>query len=237
MVRRDRDRSDPGNLHERAAGVPTRERRRRQRADGRRNSRFDARRADRGKQRRSILDRQSRRPTRDHRLFHPTGFVVPASLNAFANGDPVDENYALPGGSDANGAGLTTQGGPAQDAGVLGAPTGQVAGEMEEVRRDLFFPTSSSPAPTTVLGPNQPIMIDFSATLSAGSVDGTTVRATTAEGGASLNIGLNTAGSQLTIDAPPGGWGNADFVIELHRGVMSQSGIDLTTPIAIPYQR
>ena len=29
----------------------------------------------------------------------PTGFVVPASLNAFANGDPVDENYALPGGS------------------------------------------------------------------------------------------------------------------------------------------
>ena len=167
----------------------------------------------------------------------PAGFTVPGSLTAFGNGASVIEDYQLPSGSPALGEGLTTQGGPAQDAGVFGSPVAQAPGVPEEERRELLFPVGLTPPPVTVVGANDSIAIDFSKTLSAGSVTSTTVRATTSPGGADLVIGLSTNGARITVDAPGGGWGNQDFVIELHRGLAAQDGTALTTPIALPFRR
>jgi hypothetical protein len=167
----------------------------------------------------------------------PAGFTVPGNLTAFGNGASVIEDYQLPPGSPALGEGLTTQGGPAQDAGVFGSPVVQAPGVPEEERRELLFPVGLTPPPVTVVGANDSIAIDFSKTLSAGSVTSTTVRATTNPGGANLGIGLATNGARITVDAPGGGWGNQDFVIELHRGLAAQDGTALTTPIALPFRR
>ena len=165
----------------------------------------------------------------------PAGFTVPASLTAFANMASVVEDYALPGGSAAIGVGMTS--GAAVDAGVLGSPVGLAPGTIEEVARELFYPTSSNPPPATLVGGSQSIQIDFSKNLSAGTFNATTVRAKRTEGGATLGIGINTSGNRLTISAPGGGWGAQDFVIELHDGLQGTGGTPMNAPVAIPYRR
>jgi len=165
----------------------------------------------------------------------PSGLTLPAALAVFANMASVDEDYNLAGGSAALGQGMTN--GPTRDAGIFGGPVANAPGTVEEVRRDLFYPVSSNPPPLNVISPNQSIQIDFNRTLQGGTFDSTTVRAKGTEGGSTLNIGIATNGSRLTVSAPGGGWGSQDFVIELHRGITSSNGTPLTTPIAIPYKR
>ena len=165
----------------------------------------------------------------------PADVTAPASLAAFAGMASVDEDYTLPVGSAGLGAGMTS--GAPVDAGIFGAPIAVAPGTDVEQRRNLFYPTSSSPPPVTVLGNNQSIQIDFSRTIQAGSFDSTTVRARRTEGGPDLNIGIATSGSRLTVTAPGGGWGAGGFVIELHRGLQATDGTSMTAPVGIPYRR
>ena len=161
--------------------------------------------------------------------------TAPTSLTAFASMASVDEDYTLPGGSAGLGAGMTN--GPSVDAGPFGAPLASAPGTPGEVRQPHFYPASSNPPPSTILGNTQTIEIDFSRAIQANSFDATTVRARRTEGGANLNIGIATTGSRLTITAPSGGWGTEDFVIELHRDLQASDGTSMTAPVAIPYQR
>jgi hypothetical protein len=162
----------------------------------------------------------------------PEDFAAPGMLASFAPGVlEVLEDYTLLPGSIATAAGMT-----GSDAGIAGAPLAGRPGFADRVPVTLFSPLGTSPAPARgfvgALEQMDPLLVLFSADLAPGSVTGTDVRVR--RGTSPLAVALSTAGPELSITPPPGGWGSGDIVLELDRGLLSSAGVPNAAPLAIP---
>jgi hypothetical protein len=160
----------------------------------------------------------------------PEDFASPGLLSAFAPTAPdVDEDYRLGGGSLALGAGLN-----GADAGPFGSAAPGVPGAADEEPLELFYPIASLPAVSSLVGSNDPLVIDFSSPIKASTANASTVRAVRSP--ATLVVTLQTSGSQLTILPPGGGWGVGNFRVELD-GLEATDGSVLSGALVLPFQR
>ena len=105
---------------------------------------------------------------------------------------------------------------------------------MDEEPAPLLSVLTTAPAIANLVGANESLVIDFSKPLNGGTANGGTVRAR--RGATVLNVSLGTSGSQLTINAPGGGWGAGDFRVELD-GIRATDGTELSGAVVLPFQR
>ncbi len=166
----------------------------------------------------------------------PDTFRIPGLVSVFGPGvTSVVEDWDLPLGSPAAGTGFAAPGAPATDPGVWGAPSPGFAGFPDEVEGELFFLRATTPSTVLGVGALLPIELHFNDDLDPTSVLPGSVRVVTLAGG-ELAIGLVPGVDSIVVDPPAGGWGTEALVLEIHRGLRSLAGVELTAPLAIPLQ-
>lgn len=163
----------------------------------------------------------------------PGAVRVPSTLFVFGPGASAAEDYHLPAGSPALGAGLASPGAPAVDAGVWGSPGSGEPGRADLEPEELFRVRATSPVLTAGLGAMEAIDISFSADLDPSSVVLDEVRAAL-DDGTEIPVTFHSAGDTITIDPPAGGWAPGPFRVELFRGLRSTDGHPLVSPLALP---
>jgi len=164
----------------------------------------------------------------------PEAFTVPGTVSAFGPGaSSTVEDWQLPVGSPAIGAGMSEPGAPAVDAGVWGAPLPGHPGFPDEGSATPFTPVAVDPPPFPGPTASQEVAIRFSADLDPASVVAGRVRAVTTSG-TELAIGFLPLGDTIVVQPPPGGWGTQPLLLELNAGIASLAGVPLATPLAIP---
>jgi len=163
--------------------------------------------------------------------------TAPALFTAFAPAPgSVDEDWALPIGSPALGAGMIPPGDAPADAGPLGAPDAGVPGRPAAVGVEPFRPVSVSPIPSTLVANDATLQLFFDRPIAPGSVV-TGVVQVVRQGGALVTVGLSTSGERLDVLPPGGGWGGEPFNLLLHRGITAQDGTPLAAPVVVPFFR
>jgi len=163
----------------------------------------------------------------------PQGFRAPGLLSVFAPAASVDEDYRLPPGSPAEGAGLTPPGGASIDAGAWGSPTAGEPGAAHEAAGAPFRLAATEPALSAGLGASQTLDLRFSAALDPAALTPGLVRAVD-DSQVELAIGLSLNGSVLSVSPPPGGWGSTPVTLELHAGIRALDGRPLCTSLILP---
>jgi hypothetical protein len=165
----------------------------------------------------------------------PQDFGSPGLLSAFPpSATGVNEDYRLDAGSIALGAGLN-----GADAGPFGSPVAGAPGTADEVPVELFYPTASVPAVSSLVpnlspGPDPSLVIEFSGPIRAATVNASTVRVI--RGAATLAVTLQTSGARLTILPPAGDWGAGNFRVVLD-GIHSTTGAELSGALVLPFRR
>lgn len=166
----------------------------------------------------------------------PADLDLPALVARFAVGSGVDEDYSLPVGSPAAGAGVPRIPSGTTDAGVFGAAAGGRPGDEGVVRATLFRVASTNPATTTALGANTTITVSFAGgTIDAASI---TNRVRVRNGaGTALTTSAVVASGILQVVPPSGGWPSGDLTLELHTGIAATDGTPLAAGLALPFRR
>jgi len=160
----------------------------------------------------------------------PDDFGVPGLLGVFASTSAdVNEDYTLLAGSPAIGAGVGSN-----DAGLFGSAAPGKAGVTDEEPIELLHVLETTPTISATVGANQALVIEFSRNLNGASANAGTVRAR--RNGNTISVTLGTAGAQLTVTPPGGGWGAGDFRIELD-GLTATDGTVLSGSVVLPFQR
>jgi hypothetical protein len=160
----------------------------------------------------------------------PDDFGSPGLLSAFApSATSVEEDYRLGGGSMAAGQGMNNA-----DAGPFGSAAPGEPGTADVQPLELFYPIASVPAVSSLVGPNDALVITFSNPIGASSANASTVRARRGSNG--IVVTLQTSGDQLTILPPGAGWGAGDFRVELD-GIVSTTGVPLSGALVLPFRR
>ncbi len=169
------------------------------------------------------------------RLAKAPSFVrLPASLFVYGKVAKVSEDFRLPAGSAAKGAGLAPPGSKS-DAGPRGAPVPEDpgSGDIDDGRAlypPLFYPTGTTPAAPLGLTRAQALTIEFSRALDPATVGGGRVVIEDSNG-KRLSPGLSVQGTKLVLSPPPGGWSGTRLEITVHRGLRSTDGLSLAVPI------
>ena len=163
----------------------------------------------------------------------PEVLLLPALFAQFAPGAEVIEDYTIPLGSPAAGAGMTPPGGPRVDAGVWGSPAAGEPGASELVPVPVLHLLATSPPLSDGIGLTATLRVRFSEALDPTSAALGEVRAVTLSG-EELLIDYRVVGDFLVIDPPTGGWGAEQVNLELHRGLRALSGLGLATPAVLP---
>ena len=159
----------------------------------------------------------------------PDDFGTPGLLGVFpSTASDVNEDYTLQAGSPAIGAGLA-----GADAGIFGSDAAGTAGVTDEEPLELLY-VVEAPSFSTNIGANEVLVIEFSKPLNGASANASTVRAR--RGANTITVTLGTAGAQLSITPPGGGWGGGDFRIELD-GLTANDGTVLSGSVVLPLQR
>ena len=150
----------------------------------------------------------------------------------------MNENYQLAALSAALNAGMADPLNGPIDAGLFSAPFGGPAGRDDLGAAALFYPATSTPAVGQNLGTNQSILIAFlGGALDAGSVNPQSVRVLNAGGALIANTTAFLQGGELRIDPPGAGWPAGELLVELHRTLRSNAGVDIATPLALRFFR
>ena len=164
----------------------------------------------------------------------PTMLPLPASVARLPLLGTADEDYHLSPNSTAADAGMPGPGGPV-DAGPFGAPLGGEIGREDTLLAPLFFAASSTPAAGQSVTSNQSLRVAFvGGTIDSLSVSQQSVRALDAAG-LPLNVAAFVQGSELVVPPPAGGWPAGNLLIELHSTLRATNGVDLATPVALPF--
>ena len=164
----------------------------------------------------------------------PAGLSLPALLTLFPAGSGVEEDYRLPFGSPAAGAGLVPPGAPAVDAGPWGAPLPGPPGRDDPLPGALF--RLGAVEPPLGVGPaaGDPLELVFEGGIpDPGALGPGDVRAVDSAG-QELFIGIELQGARILVHPPPGGWG-ADVWLELHGSLRAIGGAPLAAPVAFRF--
>jgi hypothetical protein len=160
--------------------------------------------------------------------------LLPAPVAYFAPAADAVEDYTLPPGSPALGAGMAPPGAPATDLGPFGSPAGGAPGVPDELSPSLLRLVDLSPAPSEPIGSTDGVVLAFSETLDPASVAPDAVTAVAADG-SPLAITFQPIAHFLFVSAPTGGWGTQPFVLEVHAGFRGDSGAIHAAPVAVPF--
>lgn len=160
--------------------------------------------------------------------------ALPCSVAVFDPTDSVAEDYRLPPGSVAAGAGLAPAGLLA-DAGPWGAPRAFSPGEVGFDSPDTFVVAEVTPALVQSLGSSEPIVIEFAGGTPSMSLAAGAVRAVTS-GGTNLDIDYFVENGGLHVLPPPSGWGQEEVFIELHSVIRTIDDRPLSAPVTLPFE-
>ena len=162
----------------------------------------------------------------------PAGIALPEVITLFDTDESVDEDYRLSHASAFLGAGMPPIVGGLTDAGVHGSPLGGQPGGEEILREPLFFFADSSPSWVLPIDAQAEIQLRFEGDTPDPAGAPLFVQVVRPDMIPVVVIAWVEDGA-LHITPPTAGW-ESGFLIELHDGLTSESGLKLAAPVAIP---